>query len=117
MPTWDHTPPFSQTRGPPESPWQEDTPDAPAQIMASVILFRPQYCLHWAGLSRGRAVCCRKRGLEVWPVLPQPVVTQRVPEGMLVLEEARHTGDTREVICAGEDSLRRVMSLLKFWEL
>jgi len=36
---------------------------------------------------------------------------------MLVLEEARHTGDTRDVICTGEDSLRRVISLLKFWAL
>lgn len=55
--------------------------------------------------------------LQVWPVLPHPVVTHRVPEGMLVLEEARHTGDTREVIWTGDDSFRRVMSLLKFWEL
>lgn len=39
--------------------WQEDTPDAPAQIMASLILLEPQYCLHWVGLSRGRAVCWR----------------------------------------------------------
>lgn len=54
---------------------------------------------------------------HVWPVLPQPVVTHLVPEGILVVEEARHTGDTRVFICTGEDSFRRVMSLLKFWEL
>lgn len=98
-------------------------------------------------MSRGRAVCWRKRGLakhskrghpnvtgtqiksisiayvkaalcsQVWPVLPQPVVTHLVPAGMLVVVEARHTGDTRAFIWTGEDSFRRVMSLLKFWEL
>lgn len=51
------------------------------------------------------------------PVLPHPVVTHLVPEGMLLEEEARQTGDTREVNCAGDDSFSRVMSLLKFWEL
>jgi hypothetical protein len=45
------------------------------------------------------------------------VVTQQVPEGKGVLEEARHTGDTREVIWTGEDSFSRVTSLLKFWLL
>jgi len=55
--------------------------------------------------------------LQVCPVLPHPVVTHLVPEGMLVLEEARHTGDTRDVICTADDSLRSVMSLLKLLEL
>lgn len=54
---------------------------------------------------------------QVEPVLPQPVVTHLVPEGMLVELEARHTGDTRVFVCTGDDSFRRVMSLLKFWEL
>lgn len=54
---------------------------------------------------------------QVWPVLPQPVVTHLVPAGMLVVVEARHTGDTRVFICTGDDSFRRVMSLLKFREL
>lgn len=51
--------------------------------------------------------------LQVVPVLPHPVVTQRVPEGMLVEEAARHTGEIRDVSWAGEDSFSRVMSLLK----
>ncbi len=95
IPTWYQTPALSHTRGPPESPcswqmnpyrhirtialyicikilrhlssytWQEETPEAPAQIMASVILLWPQYCLHWAGVIRGSAVCCRIRGLAI----------------------------------------------------
>lgn len=65
-----------------------------------------------------RLVCAKAlHRSQVWPVLPQPVVTHLVPEGILVVEEARHTGDTRVFICTGEDSFRRVMSLLKFWEL
>lgn len=58
-----------------------------------------------------------EKNSHVTPVRPHPVVTHLVPEGMLLVEDIRHTGDTREVYCAGEDSLRRVMSLLKFWEL
>lgn len=54
---------------------------------------------------------------QVEPVLPHPVVTHLVPEGMLVEEEAKHTGATRVLNCTGDDSFRRVMSLLKFWEL
>lgn len=34
---------------------------------------------------------------HVKAVLPQPVVTQRVPAETLVLDVAKHTGDTRVV--------------------
>ncbi len=36
--------------------WQDEEPEAPAQIMASVILLWPQICLHTAGLMMGTPV-------------------------------------------------------------
>ncbi len=88
-PTRVQTPERSHTRGPPESPcgkhtfeieqqqhwnsnvflllssytWQDEEPEAPAQIMASVILLWPQICVHTAGLMMGTPVCCRIWGL------------------------------------------------------
>lgn len=42
---------------------QEETPEAPAQIMTSLILL-PQYRLHCSLLSRGRAACCSRAGVS-----------------------------------------------------
>ena len=41
---------------------QEETPLAPAQIMTSVIL-EPQYSLHSAADTMGRAACCSLLGV------------------------------------------------------
>ncbi len=123
--------------------WQDEEPEAPAQIMASVILLWPQICVHTAGLMMGTPVCCRIWGLakkkerrnhdtlhctvnrrllfsfcftadlHVVAVLPQPVVKQRVPGRMLMVDGARHTGEIRGVNVTGDDSFSRAMSLLK----
>ncbi len=47
--------------------------------------------------------------VAVWP---QPVVKQRVPGRMLMVDGARHTGEIRGVNVTGEDSFSRAMSLL-----
>ena len=70
-----------------------------------------------AGLSVTEASLRRRSNSQVWPVLSQPVVMQWVPVAGSLPGEARHTGDTRDVIMAGEASLSRVTSLLKFWLL
>lgn len=42
---------------------QEEAPEAPAQIILSVILL-PQYCLHCSLVRRGRLACCSRAGVS-----------------------------------------------------
>ncbi len=42
---------------------QEEAPEAPAQIIRSLILL-PQYRRHWSLVSRGRAACCSRAGVS-----------------------------------------------------
>lgn len=52
--------------------WHEEAPEAPAQIMESVIR-EPQYCRHWFTVTRGRTTCCRRAGVTL-PVGQEGVV-------------------------------------------